>query len=194
MEILPLRIPEVVLIRPRRFEDARGFFSETYNEREAARLGLPARFVQDNVSHSKTKGTVRGLHFQKPPHAQDKLVRVLKGRILDVAVDLRVGSPTFGQHVSAELSADNLDQLLVPAGFAHAYCTLEDDTVVFYKVTSHYAPAHDGGILWNDADLGIDWPVSADEALLSDKDKLLPRMCDLPDLFFYQTDKEKAAA
>jgi dTDP-4-dehydrorhamnose 3,5-epimerase len=192
MEIVRLAIPDVVLLRPRKFEDARGYFSETYNEKQAIGYGLPSNYVQDNISYSKTAGTVRGLHFQRPPHAQDKLVRVLKGRILDVAVDLRVGSPTFGQHVAVELSAESGEQLLVPVGFAHAYCTLEDHTEVFYKVTSHYAPAHDGGVIWNDADLDINWPVADKDALLSDKDRLLPAFRDLPAIFFYEKDRVAA--
>ena len=158
METERLAIPEVILLKPRKFEDARGFFCETYNMKRIEEAGLPTEYVQDNVSLSKKAGTIRGLHFQKPPAAQAKLVRVLKGRILDVAVDIRHGSPTFGQYVSAELSADGLEQLFIPAGFAHAFCTLEDDTEVMYKVTDFYAPEHDAGIIWNDPEIGLTGP------------------------------------
>lgn len=180
-----LEIPELVLISPARFGDDRGFFSETYNERAFAELGIAARFVQDNHSLSRNKGVVRGLHFQAPPHAQGKLVRVVRGSILDVAVDIRQGSPTFGKHVVVELSAANWRQLWVPVGFAHAFCTLEEDTEVIYKVTDYYAPECDAGIIWNDPDLGIAWPVSAAQALLSAKDMTLPRLADISSPFTY---------
>jgi dTDP-4-dehydrorhamnose 3,5-epimerase len=140
-------------------------------------------FVQDNHSLSVEKGVVRGLHFQLPPFAQDKLVRVVRGRILDVAVDIRRSSPTFGQHVAVEISAESWNQILVPAGFAHGFVTLEANTEVIYKVTNYYAPQCDRGILWNDPALGINWPIAAGEAILSDKDKKQPLMADAPDLF-----------
>lgn len=185
MDIRRLSIPDVVLIHPRKHEDLRGFFCETFNGPQFEKAGLPSLYVQDNLSLSIRKGTVRGLHFQSAPYAQDKLIRVLKGSIFDVVVDLRKGSPFYGQHASVELSGNTLDQLYVPAGFAHGFCTLEDNTEVFYKVTKNYASAHDGGMAWNDPDLNIAWPVNEREAILSDKDKQLPRFRQLPDLFFY---------
>ena len=183
MDIEPLAIPDVKLIRPKRFGDARGFFSEVYSKAALAKAGITMEFVQDNHSRSAKVGTIRGLHFQTRPFGQDKLVRVAKGRILDVAVDVRRASPTFGKYVAAELSADNWTQILVPIGFAHAFCTLEPDTEVLYKVSNVYAPANDGGILWNDPDIGIEWPLDGIEPTLSDKDAKLPRLRDLPPLF-----------
>lgn len=174
------------MITPPKFGDHRGFFSETYNKRALAEAGLDLEFVQDNHSLSAQKGTLRGLHFQTPPFGQDKLVRVTRGAILDVAVDLRRGSPTYGQHVSAELSAENWSQLLVPIGFAHGFVTLEPDTEVLYKVTQYYSPECDRGLLWNDPDLGIPWPVAEADAILSDKDRKHPRLRDLPDIFIYR--------
>lgn len=194
MEIIPQAIPEVLLLKPKKFEDSRGYFCETYNEGRAKDAGLPLHYGQDNQSLSRKVGTVRGLHFQIGEMAQAKLVRVLKGRILDVAVDIRKGSPTYGQHVKAELSASGMEQLFVPVGFAHAFCTLEPDTEVFYKVTNLYSPAHEMGILWNDPDLGIDWPVKAEDAALSDKDIKLPRLKDIPDVFHYEPLPLKARA
>ena len=183
MDILDLAIPDVKLIRTKRFGDHRGFFSETYSKRAFDAAGLDHDFVQDNHSLSAEVGTVRGLHFQLPPFAQDKLVRVVRGAILDVAVDIRRGSATFGRHVSAVISAAEWNQILVPVGFAHGFCTLEPDTEVLYKVTNFYSPEHDRGLLWNDPDLGIDWPVPADKAQLSDKDRRHPRLADLPECF-----------
>ncbi|MBY0431611.1 MAG: dTDP-4-dehydrorhamnose 3,5-epimerase [Rhodospirillales bacterium] len=183
MDIRRLEIPDVVLITPKKFGDHRGFFSETYNKRALAAAGLDLDFVQDNHSLSAEKGTVRGLHFQVPPFAQDKLLRVTRGAILDIAVDIRRGSPTYGKHVSAVLSAENWCQLLVPTGFAHGFCTIEPDTEVLYKVTSTYSPAHDRGLLWNDPALGIDWPVQGEVAVLSDKDRHHPVLADLPAWF-----------
>lgn len=183
MLVEALAIPDVKLIRPKKFGDARGFFSEVYSKPALAAAGISLEFVQDNHSRSAKAGTIRGLHFQTLPCGQDKLVRVTRGRILDVAVDLRRGSATYGRHVSAEISAENWTQILVPVGFAHGFCTLEPDTEVLYKVSTPYAPANDGGILWNDPDLGISWPVTAQEATLSDKDLKLPRLRDLPALF-----------
>jgi dTDP-4-dehydrorhamnose 3,5-epimerase len=181
--IEPTAIEAVKIITPRRFGDARGWFSEVYSKKLFDEVGIGLDFVQDNHSSSRTKGTLRGLHFQTPPFAQDKLVRVTQGRILDVAVDLRRSSPTFGQHVAVELSQENGRQLLVPVGFAHGFCTLEDDTEVLYKVTNYYAPAHDFGLAWDDPELGIAWPVSAGGAILSDKDLTHPRLADLKWLF-----------
>jgi dTDP-4-dehydrorhamnose 3,5-epimerase len=176
-------IPDVKIITPKKFGDRRGFFSETYNRRAAAEAGIRLEFVQDNHSLSADVGTIRGLHFQSAPFAQDKLVRAPRGRILDVAVDLRRSSPTFGRHVAVELSAENWRQLLVPIGFAHGFCTLEPDTEVFYKVTNYYSPAHDHGLAFDDPALGIAWPVDATKAILSDKDRRLPRLADCP-LYF----------
>jgi len=173
-----------LLIAPARFKDARGFFSETYNARNFADAGIDLTFVQDNHSMSAEPGTIRGLHFQIPPHAQEKLVRVVKGRILDVAVDIRTGSPTFGRHVAVELDAENWKQLLVPAGFAHGFCTLEPNTEIIYKVTSLYAPQSDKGIRWNDPALGIAWPGFAG-AQISEKDRVLPLLADIASPFRY---------
>ena len=183
MDVVSLAIPDVKIIRPKKFGDHRGFFSETYTKKTFEAAGLQYDFVQDNHSLSAEVGTVRGLHFQLPPFAQDKLVRVVRGAILDVAVDIRKGSPTFGRHVSAVISAAEWNQILVPIGFAHGFCTLEPDTEVIYKVTNYYSPEHDRGLLWNDPDLGIDWPVSADKARLSDKDYKHPTLARLTDLF-----------
>lgn len=176
-------IPDVKIITPKKFGDRRGFVSETYNRRAAAEAGIHLEFVQDNHSLSADVGTIRGLHFQSAPFAQDKLVRAPRGRILDVAVDLRRSSPTFGRHVAVELSAENWRQLLVPIGFAHGFCTLEPDTEVFYKVTNYYSPAHDHGLAFDDPALGIAWPIDATKAILSDKDRRLPRLADCP-LYF----------
>jgi dTDP-4-dehydrorhamnose 3,5-epimerase len=173
MHIESLAIPDVKLITPRKFGDARGFFSETYSKPAMVAAGLAMEFVQDNHSLSAKVGTLRGLHFQHPPAAQDKLVRVVRGRIFDVAVDIRRASPTYGQHVSIELSAANWAQLLVPIGFAHGFVTLEPDTEVIYKVSNTYAPASDAGIAWNDTTIAIAWPQLA-EITLSDKDRVLP--------------------
>lgn len=183
MEVERLAIPDVLILKPARFGDARGFFSETYNRSRLAAAGIDLDFVQDNQSLSAEPGTVRGLHFQTHPRAQAKLVRVVRGAILDVAVDLRHDSPTYGRHVAAEISAEAWNQILVPVGFAHGFCTLRPDTEVIYKVTDYYAPECDKGVLWNDPDLGIDWPVAADAAVLSDKDRRQPRFSDLPVYF-----------
>lgn len=176
-------IPDVVEIIPRKFGDHRGFFSETFSQKEFESSGLPSVYVQDNHSLSGAVGTIRGLHFQLPPFAQDKLVRVTRGAILDVAVDIRRGSPTFGRHVAVRLSEQDWNQLLIPIGFAHGFCTLEPDTEVQYKVTNYYSPEHDRGILWSDPAIGIPWPVALGEARLSDKDQRLPLLADAPDLF-----------
>lgn len=174
MDVTPLAIPEVKLITPRRFSDDRGFFSETYNARSFKAAGVDCDFVQDNHSYSAKKGTVRGLHYQAPPHAQAKLVRVLRGSIIDVAVDARKASPTFGKWVKAELSAENGVQIFVPKGFLHGFVTLEPDTEVAYKVDAFFDGASDGSVKWNDPDLGIDWGVSEADASLSDKDAKAP--------------------
>jgi dTDP-4-dehydrorhamnose 3,5-epimerase len=166
----------VLLVRPRRFGDARGWFSESWNADRYAGWGIDVAFCQDNHSLSSAAGTLRGLHFQTPPYAQAKLVRCTSGAIFDVAVDIRKSSPTYRQWVSAELSADNGDQLFIPAGYAHGFLTLTPDTEVMYKVDAHYAPEADGGIIWNDPTLGIDWPLSGAAPLLSDKDAILPAL------------------
>ncbi|ABD06273.1 dTDP-4-dehydrorhamnose 3,5-epimerase [Rhodopseudomonas palustris HaA2] len=183
LTVTPTAIEAVKIIVPKGFADSRGVFCETYNHRRFVEYGVSFDFVQDNQSSSARAGTIRGLHFQSHPAAQDKLVRVLRGRILDVAVDLRRTSPTYGRWVAEELSADNGKQLLVPVGFAHGFCTLEPETLVLYKVTGYYAPAHDLGVAWNDPDLAIDWPVSADQAVLSEKDMQLPSFRSLPAYF-----------
>lgn len=183
MRIERLAIADVVLIAPKIFRDERGFFSETWNAQTFVAQGLNLNFVQDNHALSVEKGTVRGLHFQLPPKAQDKLVRCTRGAILDVAVDIRRSSPTFGRHVSAVLSAENWSQLLVPKGFAHGYVTLEPNTEVIYKVTDYYSPAHDMGIAWNDPAIGINWGIEPAEARLSAKDTMQPLLADLAQAF-----------
>jgi dTDP-4-dehydrorhamnose 3,5-epimerase len=185
-----LEIPDVKVLTPKRNGDHRGFFSEVYNKKTLAEAGIDITFVQDNHALSAEKGTVRGLHFQIPPFAQDKLVRVVRGSVFDVAVDLRRGSPTYGKHVSVVLSAEAWNQILVPIGFAHGLMTLEPDTEVLYKVSNYYSAEHDKGLLWNDPALGIEWPVAEDEAILSAKDKVQPRLADLPP--YFQFDLEHA--
>jgi dTDP-4-dehydrorhamnose 3,5-epimerase len=177
--ISSLEIADVKLVKPDKFGDHRGFFSEVYNKGDLAKIGVAIDFVQDNHSLSGDKGTVRGLHYQAPPFAQDKLVRVVRGAIFDVAVDLRRGSPTYGEHVSAVLSASEWTQILVPVGFAHGFMTLEPDTEVIYKVSNYYAPEHDYGVLWNDPQLRIEWPLPEGDAILSDKDRNQPRFSEL---------------
>lgn len=168
-----LEIPDVILVAARAFADDRGYFVEAYKRSEFVAGGIPEVFVQDNCSRS-ARGVLRGLHFQRDPSAQGKLVSVIRGRIYDVAVDLRRGSPWFGRWVAAELSSENHHLLYVPAGFAHGFCALTDDTDVVYKVTAEYAPAHDGGVRWNDPQIGVRWPVEA--PVLSPKDAALPTL------------------
>ncbi len=179
LRVSPQAIPEVLLIEPLRHGDARGFFSEVWSRRALAAHGITTDFVQDNHSLSCEMGVLRGLHFQRPPSAQGKLVRVARGAILDVAVDIREGSPTYGEHVAAELSAANWRQLWVPPGFAHGYCTLEPETEVLYKVDAPYDRAADCVIAWDDPDLAIDWPVVAEAAILSEKDRAAPRLAEI---------------
>jgi len=179
MKVVSLSIPDVKILEPERFGDERGFLSETYNRRTFAMCGIELEFVQDNHSLSRPKGTIRGLHFQSPPFAQGKLVRVVRGSILDVAVDLRQGSPTYGKHVAAVISPNAWNQILIPIGFAHGFCTLEADTEIIYKTTNYYSPEHDRGVLWKDPDLRIEWPVSEEAAVLSSKDRCLPRLCEI---------------
>ena len=184
MQVTETAIPAVKTLTPKKHGDHRGFFSEVYSRkalRDAA--GIDLEFVQDNHSLSAEKGVLRGLHYQLPPMAQDKLIRVVRGAILDVAVDIRRGSPTFGRHVKEIISAENWKQILVPIGFAHGFVTLEQNTEVVYKVTNYYSPAHDRGILWNDPALGIDWSVSATAAILSEKDRKHPTLADAKELF-----------
>ena len=183
MKIEALAIPEVKLITPRRFEDSRGMFAETWNQARFADAGVPPVFVQDNHAVSKGVGVLRGLHCQIGPNAQGKLVRCTRGAIYDVAVDVRLGSPTFGTYVGAEINAGNWTQIWVPAGFLHGYCTLTEDTEVLYKVTAPWDKAAERGVIWNDPDIGVQWPVASDQVLLSDKDLMLPRFRDLPALF-----------
>lgn len=181
MKVEPLAIPGLLLVEPARFADARGFFSEVWSHRALAAAGLDVEFVQDNHSLSREAGVVRGLHFQRPPAAQGKLVRVVRGSILDVAVDIREGSPTYGRHVACVLSAANWQQLWVPRGFAHGFATLEPDTEVLYKVDAYYDRAADAGIRWDDPALGIDWRV--ENPILSDKDRAAPRLAEIPPPF-----------
>lgn len=183
MKVLPTRLPDVLLIEPRRFGDRRGFFSETYNRKVLADLGVECEFIQDNHSLSGPVGVLRGLHFQVPPKAQDKLVRCVRGAILDVAVDIRHDSPTFGQWASAELSAENWRQIFVPKGFAHGFVTLAADTEVMYKVSDYYSPEHERGIRFDDPELAIDWQIDPATLTLSDRDRQHGPLADLPTLF-----------
>ncbi len=175
----------LVAVTPRRLGDARGFFCETWSRRRYADLGIDVDFVQDNHSHSAPTGTIRGLHFQVPPHAQGKLVRVVRGAVLDVAVDIRAGSPTYSRHVAVELSAANGRQLYIPPGFAHGFCTLVPDTEVLYRVTDYYAPESDRGLAFDDPELGIAWPLGPEGAVLSERDRRHPRLRDLGPIFTY---------
>ncbi len=183
MKVERLAIPDLILVTPPRFGDARGFFSEVFNASRFAAAGIDAAFVQDNQSLSQERGVVRGLHCQVAPHPQGKLVRCTRGAIWDVAVDARRGSPTFGQWAAVELSAENWAQLWVPAGFLHGFCTLAEGTEVIYKVTDVYDRDSERGAIWNDPDLALPWPVAEHEAVLSDKDRTLPRWSELPALF-----------
>jgi len=178
--------PGLVAVTPPKYGDARGFLSETYSLERFARLGINTRFVQDNHTHSAASGTIRGLHFQIPPHAQGKLVRVVRGAVLDVVVDIRHGSPAFGTATAVTLSAENWRQLYVPPGFAHGFCTIADNTEVLYRMTTYYAPASDRGLAFDDPALGIAWPIEAGEAILSEKDRKHPRLKDLPAHFGYE--------
>jgi len=187
MQIDPTTLPEVLIVTPRRFGDARGWFSETWNADRMEEGGLDLPWVQDNHSFSAEKGTVRGLHFQSPPRAQDKLVRCSSGAILDVAVDFRVGSPRFSQWVAVELSAENGRQLLVPKGFLHGFVTLTDAAEVQYKCTDLYSPEHDGSVRWNDPEIGIDWGTAA--PILSDKDAKAPLLADVASPFRWEGGK-----
>ena len=184
MRITPQTISDVLLVTPERQGDERGWFMESFRKSALAEAGFAREFVQDNQAFSARAGTVRGLHFQIAPHAQDKLIRVTRGAILDVAVDLRPGSPSFGRHVAAELSAANLGQLLVPRGFAHGYQTLSDDCEVSYKVTAYYAPRAERGLLWSDPVLGVAWPIPPERAQVNARDRAWPTLEGLGDLAF----------
>lgn len=174
--VTALDLGGILLIVPRRFGDARGYFAETYRRDAFRALGVAADFVQDNQSLSARAGTVRGLHFQAPPAAQAKLVRAIRGAVFDVAVDLRRGSASYGRWCAATLTAAGGEQVYIPRGFAHGFCTLEPDTEVAYKIDGYYAPEHDSGVLWNDPQIGIAWPVEPAEAILSERDRKLPRL------------------
>jgi len=180
VKVEALAIPDVKLVTPQKFGDARGFFSETWQQERFAAAGIPGPFIQDNHALSTQRGVLRGLHLQVPPSGQGKLVRVVRGAIWDVAVDVRHGSPSFGKWVAAELSAENWQQLWVPVGFLHGYCTLTEVTEVIYKVSGPYDRAAERGVIWNDPDLALPWPVPPGGALLSDKDTVLPRLADCP--------------
>lgn len=185
VEVRDLGLAGVVEILPRKFEDERGFFSETWNATDLTGAGIDIAFVQDNHSLSRARGVLRGLHFQTPPFAQDKLVRVLRGAVFDVAVDIRQGSPTFGQWVGLELSASAWNQILVPKGFAHGFVTLEPDTEVVYKVSAGYSQPHDRSIRFDDPAIGIQWPVESADITLSAKDVAAPLLADVETGFSY---------
>jgi dTDP-4-dehydrorhamnose 3,5-epimerase len=174
-----------LIIVPKRHADSRGWFGETFQDKRLRDLGIACAFVQDNQSRSIRRGTLRGFHFQNPPAAQAKLISVLHGRILDVAVDIRRNSPTYGRYVSAELSSDNGRQLFVPTGFAHGFVTLEDDVSVLYKVSDYYAPSSEGGIRWDDPDIAFPWPMKGADIVLSERDGRLPFLADLKSPFSY---------
>jgi dTDP-4-dehydrorhamnose 3,5-epimerase len=185
VQVHQTELPGVLIIEPARFGDARGFFSESWNRQRFAGHGIDTDFVQDNHSLSSRTGTLRGLHFQRPPHAQAKLVRCGRGRLFDVAVDIRKGSPTYGQWTGCELSFENGRQLYIPAGFLHGFVTREPDTEIIYKCSDYYAPDCDAGVRWDDPDLGIDWGLDGDP-VLSDKDTKAPFLRDLPELFTWE--------
>lgn len=186
MQVQELDIPDVKLLFPRKHGDRRGFFSEVYNKQALAEFGITCAFVQDNHSYSEARGVVRGLHFQSPPFAQDKLVRVVRGSVFDVAVDMRKGSPTYGKHVSVILSNRAWNQILVPVGFAHGFVTLEPDTEVIYKVSEFYTPDYDKGLRWNDPALCIPWPIAERDITVSEKDRKQPNLSELVTPFTYR--------
>ncbi|MCX7568027.1 dTDP-4-dehydrorhamnose 3,5-epimerase [Sulfitobacter sp. F26169L] len=186
LDVQPTKLPGVMIITPARHGDHRGFFSESWNVQAMRKAGLEIDFVQDNHSFSAAAGTVRGLHFQSPPHAQGKLVRCGRGTLYDVAVDIRVGSPTYGQWVGEELSFENGRQLWIPAGFLHGFVTREPDTEIIYKCTDHYAPECDGAVRFDDPDIGINWGLPAGGAILSPKDEAAPLLKDFKSPFTYE--------
>jgi dTDP-4-dehydrorhamnose 3,5-epimerase len=190
MEIIETAIKDLVILKPRVFEDARGYFFESYSKREFDKLVRPIQFVQDNESKS-SYGVLRGLHFQKWPFTQSKLVRVNRGRVLDVAVDIRKGSPTYGKSVSVELSGENRLMLYIPRGFAHGFVVLSDEVVFQYKCDEFYHPESEGGIAWNDPDLAIDWQLPHQDLLLSERDQKHPRLCEIDSPFDYNVDMYK---
>ena len=183
------KLPGVVVIKPKRFTDGRGFFSESWNSNTLTKQGINTTFVQENQSLSRTVGTIRGLHYQSPPHAQDKLVRCGRGALLDVAVDIRKGSATYGEWIAVELSAENGKQLLIPKGFLHGFVTLEPDTEILYKCSDYYAPECDGAIRFDDPDIGVDWGIPADQAELSEKDASAPFLKDFDSPFTFEAAK-----
>jgi dTDP-4-dehydrorhamnose 3,5-epimerase len=185
VQVRPLALPEVLEIVPPKFGDARGFFSEVYNLGALAGQGIASVFVQDNHSFSAQAGVLRGLHYQAPPAAQAKLVRVIRGAVFDVAVDIRHGSPTFGQWVGLTVSAEAWNQILVPEGFAHGFVTLEPETEVLYKVSAPYSPEHDRGLRWDDPAIGIEWPLEGRAPILSEKDRAAPLLANAPAAFRY---------
>ena len=187
MNVIKTDIEGVVIIEPTIFGDNRGYFFESYSQRQFDAIVRPVRFVQDNESRSRY-GVVRGLHFQKGDYAQSKLVRVTEGRILDVAVDIRRGSPTFGRYVAIELSADNRRQLFIPRGFAHGFSVLSETAVLHYKCDRFYSPENEASIIWNDAEIGIDWHIPAADVILSEKDRRNPTLAEARELFDYKTD------
>lgn len=187
MEVIKTELEGVVILDPRLFKDDRGYFFESFSQREFDEKVRPVKFVQDNESKS-VYGVLRGLHFQKPPFAQSKLVRVIQGAVLDVAVDIRVGSPTYGKHVAVELTAENHRQLFIPRGFAHGFSVLTDEVVFQYKCDNFYVPQSEGAIAWNDPALGIDWRIPEASVILSEKDKHHPLLKDLPETFYYSED------
>lgn len=178
-----MHLPRIII--PQRHVDKRGWFSETFHAERLRKLGIPHLFVQDNQSSSKLAGTLRGLHFQLPTAGQAKLISVARGRIFDVAVDLRRGSPTYGKHIATELSAESGHQLYIPVGFAHGFLALEDDVLVMYKASEYYAPAHDSGVRWNDPDIAIPWPCKNADIIVSEKDRQLPLLKDFISPFPY---------
>lgn len=189
MKLKHLAIPVVIEITPTRNGDNRGYFSEVFKDQWFRENVANVTFVQDNQSLSAAKGTIRGLHFQLEPFGQGKLVRCIQGAIFDVAVDIRLGSPTYGRWVGAELSEENGAQLWIPVGFAHGFATLEPNTTIHYKVTAPYSASNDRGLLWNDPDIGIAWPLDGIEAILSDKDKAQPRLAEMAPAFAFSTEK-----
>ena len=181
-----MALPEIKVVMPQRIGDARGFFSEVWNARDFASIGIDAAFVQDNHVRNPLKGTLRGLHYQVPPVAQGKLVRVTRGAIFDVVVDIRRVSPSFGRHAAAVLTADNWYQLWIPPGYAHGYCTLEPETEVLYKVTTYFDPAAERGLAWDDPEIAIAWPLDCQTLIMSDKDRGFPRLGELSPYFSYK--------
>jgi dTDP-4-dehydrorhamnose 3,5-epimerase len=185
VQVEPTDLPGVVIVRTRWFEDARGSFSEVYNQADFLAAGLPSGFIQENHVVNPVAGTVRGMHFQRPPFAQAKLIRVVKGAVLDISIDIRQGSPNYGRCVAVALSSTDRNQLFIPAGFAHGYCTIEPGTEIVYRVDAPYNPEAEAGVSWDDPDLGIVWPIARERVLISERDRLLPRLAEIPAFFTY---------